>query len=62
MDNKFEDDAVASTIVAVVLPMAYAAIDDLIDVAGDRVPKELLIRCKRLLPNNRRNSFERAKS
>ena len=53
MDNKFEDDAVASTIVAVVLPMAYAAIDDLIDVAGDRVPKEMLIR---------RNSFERAKS
>ena len=75
LDQEFEDrvmeaalqpqdadrSAVDRAIAAVILPMVYAAIDDLIDAAGDRVPKDLLIRCKRLLPGNRRNSFERAK-
>ncbi len=48
-------------IVTTILPLAYKAIDELIDAAGDRVPKELLIRSKRLLPSSYRNSFEKAK-
>lgn len=49
--------AVDRTIVTCVLPLVYAAMDDLIDAAGDRAPKELLLRCKQLLPSNRRHSF-----
>lgn len=48
-------------IVEVILPQAYQAIDDLLDVAGPAVPKELLIRCKKLLPAQYRNSFEQKK-
>lgn len=53
--------AVDGAIIKAVIPQAYQAIDDLLDVAGSSVPKELLIRCKSLLPPQYRNSFGRKK-
>lgn len=48
-------------IVEHVLPQAYTIIDDLLDhVDHKKLPKELLIRAKRILPGWAPHSFEHA--
>lgn len=54
--------AVDRAIVTALLPQLYVVIDDLLDEIGEsNVPKELLVRCKKLLPSYLPHSFEAKK-
>lgn len=50
--------SVDSAIIAVVLPLAYGIIDQLLDLDGKPIPKKLVVDAKKLLPSNYKNSFE----
>lgn len=49
-----------SAIVHSTVPELYVVIDDLLDYVRADVPKELLIRAKKLLPNWAPHSFEQS--
>jgi len=50
--------SVDAAIIAVVLPLAYGIIDQLLDLDGKPIPKKLMVDAKKLLPGNYKNSFE----